>query len=193
MSLYSLEELDLLPVVLLKEYAYCPRYAYFQFRVGGEYATPSMLVASELGAPDFEVPDGWEAYRSVYVKSRALGLHGFADAVLKRGGLVRVVEAKALTRVTRRSLFGRARHVLVQAVAYALLAEETLKATADAVIVLGSEGRVEVRVTPALRSYVVSLASSMRRSLASPEPPPRVQSWKCGYCYYRRLCRQLMP
>ncbi len=193
MSLYSMEECRLLPVALLKEYAYCPRYAYFQFRLGGEYVTPSMLAAAELGTPDFRAPEGWEVFRSVYVRSRALGLHGFADIVLRRKGLVRVVEAKALSRVSRRSLFGRMRHVLAQAVAYAMLAEETFGATADAVVVLGEGSGVEVRITPALRSYVVSLAHNVRRDLESPRPPPRTTSWKCGYCYYRRVCRQVGP
>jgi len=190
-SSYSLEEAGLLPVALLKEYAYCPRYAYLQIKLGGDYVTPSMRAAGEAGLPELRPPPGWELLRNLYVRSRRLGLHGYADAVLRRGSLVRVVEVKALSDVSRRSLYGRLRHVLAQGVAYALLAEETLRATADSVLIAGSGRWVEVRVTPSLRSYVASLAQRMRRDLEAPKPPPRQVSWKCGYCYYRRVCRQL--
>jgi len=190
-SSYSLEELGLLPVVLLKEYAYCPRYAYLRLALGGDYVTPSMLAAGGAELPRFRVPEGWELLRGVYVRSGRLGLHGYADAILRRGDLLRVVEAKSLSEVSRRSLFGRRRHVLAQALAYAILAEETLKATADAVLVVGASRAVEVRVTPALRRYVESLAHRMRRDLEAPKPPPRSASWKCSYCCYRRVCPKL--
>ena len=182
-------ELELLPVRLLKEYAYCPRYAYFQVFVNREYVTESMESALELLDPLERLdPMGWEVRRSVYVASRRLGLYGVADALLVKCRLVKSVEAKPLSDVSRRSLFRRHRHVLAQAVAYGMCAEETLGLTLASVVVVGASRQVEVRVTPALRRYVESLAEGLRRMVALEEDPGPYRRRGCGYCRFRDLC-----
>ncbi|MEM4688959.1 MAG: hypothetical protein QXH65_07490, partial [Thermofilaceae archaeon] len=149
---------------LLKEYAYCPRYAYLQLFVERDYVTESMRAAQRLDVQLAHLaPEGWRVERCVRVASRRLGLYGFADALLINGRLLKAVEVKALTPVSRRALRGRLRHVLAQAVAYGLCAEETMRLTLASVIVVGSNGPVEERVTPATRRYVESLARGLWR------------------------------
>jgi len=182
---------SLIPVRLVKEYAYCPRYAYFQVYVERDYVTPSMREA--LASPPPEVPRfrGWEVLRGVRVVSRSLGLVGVADALLVKGRLVRAVEVKAMTGLSRKSLRGRHRHVLAQALAYGVCAEETLGLTLAGVVVVGSGAVVEVPVTPALRAYLRSLVAGLRRVLDREELPPAapLDPRGCGYCRFRDLCR----
>lgn len=121
------------------------------------------------------------------VVSRRLGLWGIADALLVKGRLVKAVEAKALTFVSRRALRGRLRHVLAQVVAYGLCAEETLRLTLQGVVVVGSSAVVEERVTPALRAYVEALAVGLRRAAGGEDPGPK-RGPRCWYCAYRELC-----
>ena len=177
---------------LLKEYAYCPRYAYLQFFVERSYVTESMRAARSSPDPlaGLEFP-GWAIERGVRVVSRRLGLWGYADALLLRGRLVKVVEVKALTDVSRRALRGRLRHVLAQAIAYGLCAEEALGLTLDGAVIVGSRGLVEERVTPALRRYVESLALGLRRMVELERDPGPIRGPRCGYCAYSDLCRAL--
>ena len=183
-----------IPVRLVKEYAYCPRYAYFQVYVSRDYVTPSMEVARE--EPEKPVPKfrGWEVVKDVRVYSKRLNLAGIADAVLRRGGEVKVVEFKLLTDISKRSLRGRHRHVLAQALGYGVCAEETFSSTLSGVVVVGRSGYVEVRVTPALRSYLYSVVDGVRRMLVDEEPPPPtpLNPSACGYCRFRDLCQSLM-
>ena len=174
--------------MLLKEYAYCPRYAFLRLRLQLPYATESMEAARRLPDPLANLDaGGWEVRRSVRVASRRLGLWGVADALLVRGRLVKAVEAKALTPVSRRALRGRLRHVLAQAVAYGLCAEEALRLTLQGVVVVGSCGAVEERVTPALRAYVEALAAGLRRAAEGEDPGPR-RGPRCWSCAFRELC-----
>ncbi|RLF02940.1 MAG: CRISPR-associated protein Cas4 [Thermoprotei archaeon] len=183
-------ERGLLPVRLLKEYAYCPRYAYFQVFLARSYVTCSMRAALEVEDPLARLdPDSWRVERGVYVASRRLGLHGFVDALLVRGRLVKVVEAKALTRVSSRALRGRLRHVMAQAGAYGMCAEESLGLTLTGVVIVGSNGVVEEKVTPAHRRYVESLARGLWRMVIREEDPGPRPRRECGYCVYGDVCR----
>lgn len=136
-------------------------------------------------------PGSWRLVRGVRVASRRLGLWGVADALLVSGRLVKAVEAKALTGVSRRALRGRLRHVLAQAVAYGMCAEEGLGLTLVGVVVVGSGGAVEERVTPSLRRYVESLAAGLRRMVELEEAPSPLRGPRCSYCCYSDLCRAL--
>ncbi|MEM0376700.1 MAG: CRISPR-associated protein Cas4 [Thermofilum sp.] len=177
---------------LLKEYAYCPRYAYLQLSVQRSYVTESMRAALALGDPLAGLEaQGWRVATNVRVASRRLCLWGYADALLVNGKLVRVVEVKALTPVSRKALRGRLRHFLAQAVAYGMCAEETLHLTLDGVVVLGREGAVLEKVTPALRRYVESLASGLRAVVEQGRAPAPLRGPKCGYCAYAELCSAL--
>lgn len=151
-----------------------------------------MKAALALGDPIAGLnAKGWKIERNVRVASRRLCLWGYADALLTNGKLLRVVEVKALTPVSRRALRGRLRHFLAQAVAYGICAEETLRLTLDGVIVLGSEGAVFERVSPALRRYVESLAQGLREAVERGKAPAPLRGTKCGYCAYADVCSAL--
>ncbi|MEM1873850.1 MAG: CRISPR-associated protein Cas4, partial [Acidilobaceae archaeon] len=123
-------------------------------------------------------------------KSRKLGVHGVVDLVVLNGSRAKAVEVKLQT--SRRGLWKRLRHHLVQAAAYAIAVEETLRVVVDEAIVIGLEkgGAARVKTTPAVRSYVAAVAEEVRR-LAQSEtrPRPTAERAKCRACFYRKVCR----
>jgi len=88
-------------------------------------------------------------------------------------------------------LFTRYNHVLIQAVAYALAVEETMKVTVDGVIIVNPEqGRaIIIKVTPNLRTQVVKLIMELRRHLEEQRMPSKTTNKaKCKACYYSKNC-----
>lgn len=184
-------------VTLLKEYAYCPLIAYHKIFSIMEPPTESMRYAKEKldrGVVEFKLKaagvDGSFLW-NVPVKSKSLGVRGVADLVVVKGLRAWVVEVKLET--SRRKLWARFRHHLVQALAYAVAVEETLKVVVEEIILVPLErgGIVRVRVTPHLRSYVARLAAELRAMVeGGAEPRGAVEKGKCRSCYYKRLCSQ---
>jgi len=110
-----------------------------------------------------------------------LRIKGYADAVawLKDGGLA-VVEAKA----------GRwkGRHHLLQAVAYALIAEHLTGEKVRLLVLAYRDEVMTARFTPRLALWVERVARAVRR-LPDTWPPPRARrSRKCWACFYRKIC-----
>jgi CRISPR-associated exonuclease Cas4 len=93
--------------------------------------------------------------------------------------------------VSRRGLFTRYNHVLIQAAAYALAVEETMKVTVDGVIIVNPEqGKaIIIKVTPNLRTQVVKLIMELRRHLEEQRMPSKTTNKaKCKACYYSKNC-----
>jgi CRISPR-associated exonuclease Cas4 len=188
--------MDYIPIILVKEYAYCPRQAYLKALTMWEPPTESMRYAKDkanteklqeiLRSSGF---DG-ELITEVPVKSRKLGIVGRVDAVLIKRGHAFIVESKIST-VSRRGLFTRYNHVLIQAAAYALAVEETMKVTVDGVIIVNPEqGKaIIIKVTPNLRTQVVKLIMELRRHLEEQRMPSKTTNKaKCKACYYSKNC-----
>jgi len=192
-SSYRVLEQEYLPIVLLKEYAYCPRFAYFALFLNRNYVTESMHYALEAKASlenllrDYERA-GWRVYREVKVFCKRLKIQGKCDAVLVKDQKLAVVEAKTLTELSKRNLFGRKRHVLAQLVAYGIAAEDTFMRPLSSLIAVGVSRVVEVKVTPALRMYVEQLARRLWKLYLEEEIPLATKSGKCYYCKFRGVC-----
>ncbi|MEM4681573.1 MAG: CRISPR-associated protein Cas4, partial [Acidilobaceae archaeon] len=143
-----------IPIFLLKEYAYCPLIAYYKTFLTMEPPTESMKYAKEkIDKNVVETKlrrkgiDG-EFLWSVPVESKKLNVRGIADLVIVNGFRAKLVEVKLET--SRRNLWKKYRHHVVQAVAYAIAVEETLKVVVDEITIvpLEKEGIVRIKLTP---------------------------------------------
>jgi len=178
---------DLIPVTLVKEYAWCPLIPWLIYNTGFEPPeTPSM----ERGVEESKAMSLEEAAEraslpqprrfNVYVESRRLGVKGFIDVVAGSRRLV-VAEVKAF----RSKRWG---HFRAQLMVYAALANSALGPVAEAVLVMGGDVK-RFPVTDRDLAEARRLIDETRRVLASPEPPRVTQpEAKCFYCRYRKMC-----
>ena len=104
-----------------------------------------------------------------------------------RGKLV-VYEFKPLTTLSRKSLLSRHKHFLVQAVAYAIAAEETFKRPVIEISVMGINKVITVKLTPFLRRIVRGYSSRLHEMVKNESEPLLVETCKCNYCKMRNLC-----
>ena len=183
--------LDALPVTLLREYAWCPRAAFYKMHGLWEPTTWSMKRGSYDAAllQDILRAHGLEGKLLLEhtLESRSLGLRGRVDALLLTEEEVAPVEAKR--RTGRRG--SRYQHHRLQAVAYCIAAEETLERPCRKALIVDVErGKVRIfKVTPAVRRLVHEAAEqlwSIARGEALPEATPRRQ--RCSACCYRGIC-----
>ncbi|GAB6943362.1 CRISPR-associated protein Cas4 [Vulcanisaeta sp. JCM 14467] len=185
-----------IPIALIKEFTYCPRYAYYLvFMRGINYVTESMEAALEGNADlDKAVRElcggASNVLREYPVYSRSLGIYGRIDYVCLYHDHAVPIEVKWLSRVSRRSLLSRHRHYLMQAVAYSMAVEETLRTVVKHFVILTSGGHLIIELTPALKSALASLVKELRLMIANERLPKGVNDpRKCNYCAFRRLCR----
>ncbi len=185
---------EYLPVTLLKEYAYCPTLATLKAATIWEPETSSMRYAKSI-EPRLETLtsrlglEGYRVVRSLRVYSRRLGLRGVLDAALVSEREAIPVEAKL--RVTPRTLYTRAHHILAQLVAYTIALEETLRRPSwrAAVISLEDDGAWLIRVKPWMRTWVERLARELHETLREGKtPPPTAHRQRCKACWYRSIC-----
>ena len=187
MSRYRLEAL---PVTLLREYAWCPRAAFYKIHGLWEPTTWSMksgryeaaLIEGLLRRSGLE----GRLLLEYPLESRSLGLRGRADAVLVTEEEAAPVEAKRRTGGRKRY-----RHHLLQATAYCIAAEETLnkRCTRALIVDVDREKVREVKVTPGLRRLARETAKrlwDLAKLEALPEATPRRR--RCSSCFYRSIC-----
>jgi len=184
----------LIPAVLLKEFAYCPRIAFYKYFSVWEPPTESMRAAKGYSKLDLlRLLRSYEVEGDVYAEypvcSKLLGVCGRADAIVDCGRWLAVVEVKLDTSKSR--LRGKAFHHLIQLTAYVIASEETLrKPVGRAFIAVPSRWElIEVSITPALRQTVARLAEELRRYIEEEKPSPKtpVKS-RCMHCFYRGVC-----
>ncbi|MEM4862842.1 MAG: CRISPR-associated protein Cas4 [Candidatus Nezhaarchaeales archaeon] len=180
------------PIVLVKEYAYCPRIAFYKYFTLHEPPTKSMeylrytklYLAKVLRGHGVE----GEIFMERLVRSESLGVYGRVDAVVDEGRRVHVVEVKLCT---SKAKLRRSLHLLLQLTAYVVACEETFKKPiGKAMVVVLSTGRVvEVGVTPRLRRMVVDTIKELKRYVEEEKLPPRTPGRaKCYHCFYNKFC-----
>ena len=107
-----------IPVVLIKEYAYCPRYAYHMvFTNGINRVTESMQLSPMVHATQHNqliknLCSGLTVLYEVPLSSGRLGIYGKVDAVCLGESEAVVIELKPLSGISARSLRTRHRHYL---------------------------------------------------------------------------------
>ncbi len=178
---------DLIPVSLVKQYAYCPMIPWIMSVTGfTEHPTPSMESGrmdagwKEAVAERLRLPRPWRV--EFEARSTRLGLSGRVDIVAGRGPYV-VVEVK---RYARRMAWSR--HFRAQLMVYALLVNDVLGPVREAVLVMGNRSWVYTVTQEDLRN-ASRMVEEARRIAFSEEPPHVAASPRmCGYCWYRRFC-----
>lgn len=193
----TLKSSDLrIPIALVKEFTYCPRYAYYLvFMKGINYVTESMEAASKGSVNlDYAVENlcngASEVLREYPVYSRSLGIYGKVDYVCLYPDHAVPVEVKWLSNISRRSLLSRHRHYLMQAVAYSVAAEETLRTVVKHFVILTSSNYLIIKLTPTLKSTLAEIVKELRLIIVNERLPKGVSNaLKCSYCVFRRLCK----
>jgi CRISPR-associated exonuclease Cas4 len=186
-----------IPVVLVREYYWCPVSAFYKLVAWDERPSESMAAGAELVPRDKvlgAVEERHELREVLWeypVRSRRLGVAGRVDlvAVTEAGGLV-VVDVK-LPKLTGRGLWARGRRWAVQLAAYAVAAEETLGLPLEAAYLysIEAEALVEVRIGPQLRGLVEDAVRQLRKALEKGEPPrAQLGRRKCSTCSYNSIC-----
>ncbi|NAZ27937.1 MAG: CRISPR-associated protein Cas4 [Caldivirga sp.] len=184
-----------IPVILIKEYAYCPRYAYHMvFTNGVNRVTESMQLSPMTHATQHNqliknLCGGLTVLYEVPLSSGRLGVYGKVDAVCLGESEAVIIELKPLSGISARSLRTRHRHYLYQLAAYALIVEETLRKPVMRGYVVSARGVVEVKLPPSLKGEVLALVRELRSMLINEREPMVVGDLrKCGYCAFRRIC-----
>lgn len=181
----------------MKEYAYCPRIAYFKMYTIFEVPTESMAYAKGLIS---SVQDVYEAVKhrlgnecsieiDRYVRSRSLGIHGYVDAlaICPREAVPIEIKLRSSPKAVKRF----ALHHLVQLVGYAIAVEETLEKPVYRAIVLSLEPRsvFEIAVSPRIREMVYRCVKEVRRMFEEERVPrPTSSRARCSTCFYKSIC-----
>ena len=118
------------------------------------------------------------------VGSKRLGVYGIADVIFwigKRGYIVEIKDSN-LRKAPPDHLY--------QAVAYALMAEETFNTVIHKVYIYytRSDTWIERRLSRQIREYTVSIIKRIRRIMSGREIPEIKLKKKCRSCWYNRIC-----
>jgi CRISP-associated protein Cas1 len=184
---------DLMPVRMLNEYVWCPRFTYLSWAEGFTGENENTVEGTQLHrrvdvAAEFDLPNGRTVRTAWTLGSQTLGLIGRADRVEFEGGEAILVEFKrGKPKEGEMPLWDPE---LVQVTAFLLLLAEAGHRVRGAEVFFGeTRRRVPVPIDPASVARVPEIVAEARRVLADPlPPPPLVDSPKCGYCVLAPIC-----
>jgi len=181
------------PIVLIKEYAYCPRIAFYKYFTLWEPPTESMKSPryTKLHLARLLRSYGLEGdiYMEHPVRSRSLGVYGKVDAVVVDNNKLYVVEVKLDTSKSR--LKKRGFHHLLQLAAYTIAAEETFHRPAEKsfIVALLRDEVLEVKIGPNIRRTLTNIVKEMKRYIEQQALPPKTPiKSRCSSCFYRKAC-----
>ena len=182
-----------IPIVLVKEFAYCPRIAFYKYFTVWEPPTESMKFPqyTKLYLARLLKSYGLEGdiYMEHPVRSKSLGVYGKVDAVVVDNNKLYVVEVKLDTSKSR--LKKRGFHHLLQLAAYTIAAEETFHkpVSKSLIAVLSKEEVIETSMSPNIRRTLINVANEMRRYLEQEKLPQKTSlRTRCSHCFYRKVC-----
>jgi CRISPR-associated protein Cas4 len=184
LSLYSLDG-DYIPVSLVKEYAWCPAFAWFLWN-GPPEPLPGHIVVEQRLDP-LEAATMLEALGhpgpiigEARLRSESLRVSGVVDYLAEplEDSPGAVVEFKA-----RGPWDG---HEIVQTALYAIAAEEEYRAPFKAYLV--SKTSVQ-EATRRDQAKAIDLLARLRRDVNKPKPPsPGHDMRRCRSCPYKTIC-----
>ena len=176
-----------IPASLVKEYLWCPAYAWLSWNgpqlrapphVEAEYEltpTEARILADSLGHPGRLIAEA-------RLYSPSLRVYGRVDY------LVEPTETApgAILEVKARGLWGSGAHQQAQAALYAIMAEDTYNKPFKAYIVT----QLHIHQVPTeARATALKALSHLRKTLAQPTPPkPTHNRERCRSCTYNKWC-----
>ena len=183
----------LMPVRMLNEYSWCPRFVHLSWGEGQRGENEYTVEGNELHkrvdvAAEFETPSGRHVRTAWTLSSESLGLIGRADRVEFEGDDAILVEFKrGKPKSLEEPLW---EPELVQVTAFMLLLTEAGVAVRGAEVFFGTtRRRVAIPVDRSAMDRVVELRAEVEEVLANPvPPPPLVDSPKCGWCVMASIC-----
>jgi len=198
----SAEEMPLMPVRRLHNYAYCPRLFYYQWVEGifvenadtlegtilhSRADKPGRLTAELQG---MDLPDG-AVLRSLQLENVSLGLTGKIDICEQGANGIEIIDYKKGS--ARRDGDGSrvAKHAdAIQVAAYALLLEgEGIKLAGASIYYAAERRRVSVELSEALFAEVRSLhEAALKTAQAAICPPPLKGDPRCLHCSAYPVC-----
>ena len=192
--------MEYIPIILVKEYYWCPVQACLKLTTWSERETYSMKAGrldgntrakllQQLARRRITGEEHWEQE----VISRRLGLRGRIDLLIDHGDTLTIIEAKL-------TLPGRSKqaHIKAQLAAYMIAAEETYRKPVlrTLLYLIERDKLVEARITPHHRTMAENAAKNLWRMLThgctTQQPARRI---RCRTCAYREICpaRLLQP
>ncbi len=191
---------ETIPIVLIKEYYWCPLYAYMALTTWSARPTPSMEEGGLSGwsreallntLSKHEKLDEAQLYWELPVYSKRLNISGRVDLVLEYDSEAVIVEAKLA--VTKTMLRRRGVHIIAQLAAYTIAAEETLGKPVARTYIYSVESNelIRVKIGPQHRTLVEEAVKTLK-DIASgridPRTLPKPPRIKCSVCSYRSIC-----
>ena len=192
------EEIDLIPVIWIKQYHFCPKIIYYLGVLGySERFTESMLEGKEFhsnedrkaqrrktlaGERKEPIKASWN---KLHVVSKRLGIYGTIDEVAETSyGLV-IIENKWMKAPKK----PRPGHVY-QAVAYAMLAEEAIGKPVRKIMIryVRDNKSFEIPVTDKMKKHVLWTISRIKSIINNEKMPKTRWTRKCRSCGYRKIC-----
>ncbi|MFA6931081.1 MAG: CRISPR-associated protein Cas4, partial [Lentisphaeria bacterium] len=194
----SSESVDLLPIRMLVEYAYCPR-LFFLMHVEGRwddnaYTEDGRVVHRRVDEEDEPLPDVTDGdeepkvARSVPLSSEKLGLTGKTDVLEHEGNVATPVEYKrgAVPENAERSWEPERVQVMAQTL---LLREAGYRVEKAYLWFSKSRTRVEIPLTVDLESRTLAMIGEARELLRTRSMPlPLDHSPKCEGCSLNGIC-----
>lgn len=191
------ESLNLIPVTWIKQYYFCPRIIYYLGVLGySEKLTESMIEGKESHLTEEQrtkrrktVAGGRrEAAKASWSKiaaaSKKFGLYGVIDEASETDNGLVIVENKFMKAPKK----PYPSHIY-QAVAYAMLAEETLGKIARKIAIKYTRDNktFEIPLTEDLRKHILWIVSRIK-SIIDNEKIPRGSYKKCRNCGFAKIC-----
>jgi len=182
-----------MPIVLVKEFAYCPRIAFYKYFTVWEPPTESMKFPQYTKLHLARILRSYAIEGDIYmeypVKSKSLGIYGKIDAIIINGNKLYVVEVKLDTSKTR--LRKKSFHHLLQLAAYTIAIEETFRKPVDKslIAVLSRDEIIETRIGPTTRKTLINMVKEMKKYINQQQLPPKTPiKTRCNHCFYKKIC-----
>ncbi len=183
---------EMIPISSLNALEYCPRKFYYQVVQGetqvNEFVLEGALAHQRIHQPGMQVVDGEVQITGLYLCSETLRLTGFADVIEQRAGMLIPVEYK-------RGKQGQWLNDQVQLCAQALCLEERQSGKPPIaygyIYYIGSRQRVQVQLTPQLRTKTkAAIVQALHVAALETPPPPLVGKLaaRCPNCSLVSLC-----
>lgn len=188
---------DLLTITLLKQYAYCPRMAYYLTCIPDIRPRTYKMLAGEAAHKQereraayrtlfaYQMKEG-ERLFDVRLNSTNLGLTGIVDEVV-------ITKDRAIVVDYKMAEWGGENHQL-QLAAYALLVEESFNIPVDQgyIYLLKTRKFEPVPIVASFRNSVLEMVHAIQYIQQHEYmPPPVEQRRKCETCEFRRFCVDL--
>ncbi len=190
---------EYLPIVLVKEYYWCPYYTYMRLTLWQHKPTESMEYGrleqayhreDMINLVEKTIGDIEEAIWEAPVASKKLKLAGRIDLlVLQTSGRAVVVDAKAYPSTRK---LKKHQGIQAQLAAYSIAVEETYhKPATTACIYITEKNKLHcINITPRHRRLVEYAAKRLWEIKKTGKPPrePPPEPWKCSTCPYKNIC-----